>query len=112
MLEIDLERRTVLASVRDLIEEPLDVPRPAGLLATARAQLGTDVHRRYRVERERGEEAFEAEVHLTLECDIKGFAVKLRGRADGIVQEGDRLVVEEVKSVDLAGEVLAITKGR
>ena len=49
---VDLDAREVVASVRDLVDRPPDTPRPRGWLWFARAEIGTDVHRAVRAERE------------------------------------------------------------
>ncbi|MHC4933891.1 MAG: PD-(D/E)XK nuclease family protein, partial [Planctomycetota bacterium] len=100
MLQVDLDSRRIVASVRALIERPADVPRPTGWIAQARSALGTDAHRHYRRERERELKGFQSEVAVSLSHELDGFEVLLRGRVDGLIDSGDgKLVVEEVKSV-------------
>ncbi|MHC4223813.1 MAG: PD-(D/E)XK nuclease family protein, partial [Planctomycetota bacterium] len=100
MLQVDLDNRRIVASVRALIEHPPDTPRPAGWIAQARSALGMDAHRHYRREREREVTGFRGEVSVSLTHEVDGFEVLLRGRIDGLIDAGDgRLIVEEVKSV-------------
>ncbi|MDH3591272.1 MAG: DEAD/DEAH box helicase, partial [Planctomycetota bacterium] len=95
MLRVDLERRTVAASVRALVAGP---PRPGGGVARARREWGLEVHRRYGEERARLTPGFRAEVAVGLRHAVDGFEVSLTGRADGVIDRGGALVVEEVKS--------------
>jgi DNA excision repair protein ERCC-2 len=100
MLQVDLDSRRIVASVRALIEQPPDTPRPAGWITLARSALGMDAHRQYRREREREVEGFRGEVPVSMSHEVDGFEVLLRGRMDGLIDAGDgRLIVEEVKSV-------------
>ncbi len=70
MRRVDLEARTITASVRDLVRPPGTVPSTAGMLSSVRVELGNDVHRRYREEREerqrRGERLTEFRAEVTL----------------------------------------------
>jgi DNA excision repair protein ERCC-2 len=107
VLSVSLEKRQILASVRDLVAWPPDPPRPTGWLPRARAELGAGVHARHRTERERLVPGYAAEVPVALTCDMDGFTVRLTGRADGVVTVRDEasgqenIVVEEVKSVGI-----------
>ena len=95
MLRVDLERKTVEASVRALVAPP---PRFGGGVAGARREWGLEVHRRYREQRTRFTPGFRAEVAVAWTHVVDGFALSLSGRADGVIEGGDTLIVEEVKS--------------
>ncbi len=100
VLRVDLDGKSVVASVRDLIAPPDDVPRPASALAVARAEIGTAVHRDWRAEMEGAQEGFRAEASVALSHEVDGFDTTLRGRADGVWPDADgSLVVAEVKSI-------------
>jgi DNA excision repair protein ERCC-2 len=99
VLSVDLESREILASVRALATWPPDPPRPAGWIARARLALGNEIHRRYRLDRTRTTPDFAAEVAVSLTHEVDGFAVRLTGRADGVIRKAGEVVVEEVKSV-------------
>ncbi len=103
---VDLDRREIRASIRDLAGLRRDGPRGAGLLGRARAELGTRVHQEYREEREGNVEGFRAEVEVGLERRVDGFSARVRGRVDGLIDTGRGLVVEEVKSVLMGGAEL------
>jgi len=99
VLSVDLESREIVASVRALATWPPGPPRPAGWLARARLALGNEVHRRYRLERTRTTADFAAEEAVGLTHEVDGFALRLTGRADGVIRRADGILVEEVKSV-------------
>lgn len=97
---VDLDAREVVVSVRDLVDRPPDTPRPRGWLSFARAEIGTDVHRAVRAERE-GTAGYAPEVPVVLVHEVDGFSVRLTGRVDGLCTGDGALVVEEVKSATL-----------
>jgi DNA excision repair protein ERCC-2 len=100
MLRVDVERRTITASVRDLASPPSMGARSAGSLGMLRAELGTGVHERVRATRERDAgAAYRAEVPISLTTTIDGFTARIRGRVDGLHEEGEEVLVEEVKSL-------------
>lgn len=97
-LRIDLARKTLSGSIRELSEFDERGPGGRGLLTRLRAELGQEVHRWYREQRA-GEPGFRPELVLGLAIELDGFQVNLRGRADGVLEQPDRIVVEEVKSL-------------
>ncbi|MHC4957732.1 MAG: helicase C-terminal domain-containing protein [Planctomycetota bacterium] len=98
-MNVDLAARTVTASVRDLVSGP---PKPGGGLVRARIEWGNEFHRRYRADCEGSVPGFRAEVPVELRHVIDGFALHLTGRADGVIDRHDAVVVEEVKSARFA----------
>ena len=106
-LIVDLDQLTIRASIRDLAQTQRDLSRGFGLLGRARAELGQRVHQLVRKEREQDEAGYCPEVEVWLELSVDGFSVKLRGRADGLIESPDGMVVEEVKSVLLGGAEIA-----
>ena len=99
MLRVDLKGRRIDASVRALVQQQEGIPRALGPIARVRAELGIERHAHYREHREAAIDDFEAEVQLRHSCEVDGFEVHLRGRADGVIRSGNTLVVEEVKSL-------------
>ena len=110
MLHVDLDRGVVSASVRDLAFPAGALPRSAGRLGGLRAELGSAVHDRYARRRRRDVPGFRAEVPLVVEARVAGVTLRLRGRADGLIDDDSVVRVEEVKSVDLpAGRLRDVT---
>lgn len=105
MARVDFERRVVSAAVRELVAPP-ERSRAGGVTAQLRARLGRDVHAAYQRDRAERAAGFRAEVPVCIELEVDGFAVTVRGRIDGLVERGDELVVEEVKSVLASGDQL------
>lgn len=96
-MRVDLETKTIEASVRELAEWPPPPPRPGGRLLYARARVGQEAHRLYRA-RFSSHESFRPELAVVLEHECDGFAVTVRGRADGVFVTEDAVLVEEVKA--------------
>ena len=115
-MNIDLERKRITAAIRELATGPTERVRGPSV-PRLRIELGQDVHRAYRSQRqdELGADRFTAEVGLWLERDVDGFTALVRGRADGVigvmlaapVASDTGLLVEEVKSVALDQPALA-----
>ncbi|MFO0575738.1 MAG: ATP-dependent DNA helicase [Polyangia bacterium] len=110
-MNIDLERKRITVAIRELAAAPAERVRGPSV-PRLRIELGQDVHRAYRQQRqdEYGAERFTAEVALSLERELDGFTAHVRGRADGVVHGaagGTGLLVEEVKSVALDAPALA-----
>jgi DNA excision repair protein ERCC-2 len=110
-LRIDFSARRVEASVRGLIEGEADPLRGRGEMASLRAALGVEVHRRRQEDRAL-EAGYAAEVDVRLELDVDGWSVGVHGRADGVRRVGDVLEVEEIKSVQRTGEQLGVMDSR
>ncbi|HEY3322824.1 MAG TPA: ATP-dependent DNA helicase [Planctomycetota bacterium] len=102
-VRVDLDQKTIHAAIRDLIEPPED-SRSIGIPLRLRAELGRQVHRRYGEASATG--TFTPEVSVALERTVDGFAAQLQGQLDGLIDTGDTLIVEEVKSVTLTGPEL------
>lgn len=110
-VNIDFERKRITAAIRELATGPTERVRGPSV-PRLRVELGLEVHRAYRLQRQEalGADRFMAEVALSIEREIEGFTAHVRGRADGVVHgaAGDAgLVVEEVKSVALDEPALA-----
>lgn len=103
---VDFERRTITAGVRELVEPARHSARGVGMLPLLRAELGQEVHDRYRREREGAVPGFRAEVTVLIEQQVDDFAATVRGRADGVIATADSITVEEVKSVALSAREL------
>lgn len=96
--------RVVELSVRDLVERSA----PSGNLQLAvvqtlssRAAAGRAVHASWQGERSADDAAFRAEARARVQLSVGEWTAVLHGRMDGLSQEGDHVVVEEVKSTAL-----------
>lgn len=69
------------------------------------AQEGARIHRK--LQKEAGD-GYQKEVTLKIETEIKGDQLVIEGRADGLFQEADLWVVDEIKTSDLAFEELSV----
>lgn len=99
-MKIDLEGKTLSASVRELVAP--DQRAPIGFAAQWRTRLGTRAHLAYgeRVTEEATEAVpIDTEVVLELTHEVLGFEATVRGRADVVRRTADGPVVEELKSV-------------
>lgn len=115
-MNIDFERKRITVAIRELATGPTERVRGPSV-PRLRIELGQDVHRTYRSQRQDalGADRFTAEVGLSLERDIDGFTALVRGRADGVIgvmqgasgADDTGLLVEEVKSVALDEPALA-----
>jgi DNA excision repair protein ERCC-2 len=108
----DADKRITL-SVHDLVEAGpasghlvLEVPQSRA----ARMAAGRAVHTREQERRADEDTTYQAEVSLTATFEVDGWTVVLQGRVDGLLEEGQRTVVEEVKSTAMeASRLLATT---
>jgi DNA excision repair protein ERCC-2 len=103
MIRFDAESREINLGARDLIYfdvvEPMR-PEPDQAL---RARAGAEAHRRHQGEVEQSglRADYKAERSFVHRLERRGYRVAIHGRIDGVYREGDRWVVEEVKSVIL-----------
>jgi DNA excision repair protein ERCC-2 len=104
-LRVDFNARRVEASVRALIEGEADPVRGRGEMASLRAALGIEIHRK-RQELRSIEEGYRAEVEVRIEMTVDDWVVAIHGRADGVRTRGDTIEVEEIKSVQRSREQL------
>ncbi|MCK6505266.1 hypothetical protein L6R53_18015 [Myxococcota bacterium] len=106
MLRFDDATRTLELGVHDLLE----AGPPSGHLsmqaawsARARMRAGQQAHVAWQGARAEADAAFQREVTIRHRCIVAGWEVLVQGRVDGLSQEGEHLVVEEVKSTALPG---------
>jgi len=64
----------------------------------ARAIEGIRAHQRIQDDNAKIYENYEKEVHLTYEFELEKSLINIEGRADGIIIEKDRIIIEEIKS--------------
>lgn len=96
----DFERLTLELAVADLLE-----PRLVASLGFAqrggfeRLWLGQAIHSRYQEAALASDPTYQSEVRVRHTFVHRGWEVSVEGRIDGLRREGERLIVEEIKSV-------------
>jgi DNA excision repair protein ERCC-2 len=91
-------------SVRNMIEFLLrsgDIY--IGMSSSGQMQQGTQIHRKLQAE---AGEGYEAEVRLSLETEFDGFSILVEGIADGILKDGEKIVIDEIKSTSMPLELI------
>ncbi|XCP84327.1 ATP-dependent DNA helicase [Roseburia hominis] len=97
---MEQETPVIRISVRNLVEFILregDIDnRTGGSMDKEAMQLGSKIHRK--IQRRMGAE-YRAEVPLKTEISCEGFILRVEGRADGIIEREDEVLVDEIKGV-------------
>lgn len=105
-LQIQAEEKRLVFSVGELVQSAADAPdTPASIHFSLRGKLGAQAHRAYQ-NAQKSSAGFRREVYLDVPVledspELGGWAVRICGRLDGLIEELDRWVVEEIKSVVL-----------
>jgi DNA excision repair protein ERCC-2 len=102
------DERCLSLSVRDLLEraDPRGDLQVGGLAGTARMAIGRAVHEDEQAARMDEESAYDAEVTVRYTVVVQGWECTIRGRIDGLMQSDEGVLVEEIKSTLLPGEVI------
>jgi DNA excision repair protein ERCC-2 len=93
--------REVKISVRNLIEFILrtgDID--SGYVGANRAQQGTKAHQKLQKNNEKIYDNYKKEVYLKYVINYGSLSLKIEGRADGIFKDGNKFVIEEIKSTN------------
>lgn len=97
---LEQEKKKIRISVRNLVEFLLrsgDLDNRRGGVSDKDAmQAGTRAHQR--IQKKMGP-FYQAEVSLAFEKEYENFILRVEGRADGILEEPDSFMVEEIKGV-------------
>lgn len=96
---MDLEQPIIRISVRSLVEFILRSGDIDNRIATADKDamlLGSKIHRK--IQKQMGSN-YHAEVSLKYEVPCKGFILRLEGRADGIIELEQGVIIDEIKGV-------------
>lgn len=94
-----MEKEVIRESVRGLVEFILKNGSIDNRFSTSkRAVLGIRAHQKLQKSNEKIFEKYEKEVYLSEEFELESFLLKLEGRADGIIHEGNDIIIEEIKS--------------
>jgi len=94
-----MEKIIIRESVRNLVEFCLkkgDIDNRFS--GSARATEGIKAHQKIQEENGKIYEKYEKEVYLAYEFEMDKSIINIEGRADGIIFENDRVIVEEIKS--------------
>lgn len=95
---MEIEMPVIRISVRNLVEFILregDINnRISGGMNMEAMQLGGKIHRK--IQRRMGSD-YHAEVALKYQIPLEGFVLSVEGRADGIIQEEESVVIDEIK---------------
>ena len=100
-MKYDVERSAILLSVVELcahafLPSHLDLRPGAWRRSLERAERGKAAHKSLRSSQGAG---YQAEVPLCNTTLYEGICYEVSGRADGVIREGDRVIVEEIKTV-------------
>jgi len=109
-IRFDDRARAISLSARDLVESET----PSGHLVldivqtqAARMAAGRRVHVKEQAARSAEEDRYEPEVRLRTQLAVGEWTVTIAGRVDGVVQQPERTLVEEIKSTALDAAQLA-----
>ena len=96
---MDLEQPCIRISVRNLVEFILrngDIDNRTGGADKDAMQQGGRIHRK--IQRQQGAD-YRAEVPLKYQIACDGFILSVEGRADGIIELPNRIVIDEIKGI-------------
>lgn len=99
-----MSKAQIRISVRNMIEFLLrsgDIH--IAMSSTRQLQQGTKIHRK--LQAETGED-YQAEVRLSLETEFEEFSILVEGIADGILQDGEKIIIDEIKSTSVPLELI------
>lgn len=111
MLRFDDNRRTLELGVRNLLEigpRRGDLELDAVIATRARLAAGVEAHQSWQTARGLEDERFQREVTIRHRLVVNGWDVTISGRIDGLTEEAERWVVEELKSTALDADRLAL----
>lgn len=94
-----MDKITVNESVRSLVEFCLlkgDIDNRFS--GSARAVEGTRAHQKLQEDNDKIYETYEKEVRLSIDFNLDRMILKVEGRADGIIEDNGRIIIEEIKS--------------
>ncbi len=98
-MHMDKEQPLIRISVRNLVEFVLrsgDIDNRAAGVDRDAMLLGGKIHRK--LQRKMGA-GYQAEVPLKHEVTCQGFTLSVEGRADGVIQQKEGVVIDEIKGI-------------
>ncbi|MBE6070481.1 MAG: ATP-dependent DNA helicase [Clostridium butyricum] len=94
-----MEKVIIKESVRNLVEFCLkDGDIDNRFSGSARAVEGIKAHQKLQSDNEKVYEKFQKEVYLSHDFQLQNAYVTIEGRADGIIEEDNKIIIEEIKS--------------
>ncbi|MEE8305578.1 MAG: DEAD/DEAH box helicase, partial [Candidatus Tectomicrobia bacterium] len=104
-IRFDATTRTLWLSVGDLCATEY-FPGAVSLapMLRQRAAMGRQVHTDHQAAQLAAHDAYRAEVTIRHERVVDDYTVHIQGRLDGLYEEGDTLIVEEIKSLLIPAE--------
>lgn len=104
-VRVNLDSREIVCSVHDLLADP--TRRSIGSLGEglARLTVGAELHRIVQRQRQEEDPRYVPEVAVDTAVEVDGFQLRVMGRADGVVRDPDRPVVEEIKTIHFRTEL-------
>jgi DNA excision repair protein ERCC-2 len=112
-IRFDPTSRTLWLSIGDLVETTA-FPGSVSLapMLRSRAAMGRETHVVHQAAQQAALPAYRAEVTIRQQLLVDDYTVHLRGRIDGLYEDGDTLIVEEIKSLLIPPEHFnAVTAG-
>lgn len=98
-------KQNIKVSIRNLVEFILragDID--SGFISSSnRAVEGTRIHKKIQSS---SDENYEPEVTLKYEIEYKDYVLTVEGRADGIIKEDHRVIIDEIKSTTVPIEII------
>ncbi len=95
-----MEEQVIRISVRNLVEFVLqsgDIDnRTSGKMDKEAMQMGSRIHRK--IQRRMGS-SYHAEVSVKIQVACEGFILQVEGRADGVIEETDGIMIDEIKGI-------------
>lgn len=94
-----MERELIRISVRNLVEFVLrsgDIDNRIAAVDKDAMQLGANIHRK--IQRRMGPD-YHAEVSLKYRISCQEFDMQIEGRADGVIETADGVVIDEIKGI-------------
>ena len=108
-VRIDLEKRQVTCSVRDLLPDSLGGGLGAPGEGLARLSVGAELHRIVQGQRASADAHYTTEVAVDTRFSIDSWELRVLGRADALTRGGDgRPIVEEIKTLHFRSELRSL----
>src|SRR4029453_3443553 len=99
-IRFDPTTRTLWLSIRDLVD-PTAFPASVSLppMLRSRAAMGRETHAVHQAAQQAALPSYRAEVTIRQQFLIEDYTVHLQGRIDGLYEDQNTLIVEEIKSL-------------
>ena len=103
-IRYDPSHATLRLSIGDLVSAAFPGSIHMSPMLRSRAALGRRVHETHQTAQQSVDETYRAEVSIRHEMIIDDHTVVLQGRVDGVYDDGEMRIVEEIKSLLLPSE--------